>query len=181
MKPYIILFMLLFLTVIIKGQQEMQYNTLTPEEQRVILQKGTEAPFTGEYYQFNEKGTYVCKRCNAPLYLSEHKFDSECGWPSFDDEIPGAVKRIPDADGIRTEILCANCGGHLGHVFLGEGFTEKNIRHCENSISMRASGWEGSIDAGMLNSARRWILSQLIRNQTLIPLISILWRHHQLL
>ena len=114
----------------------MKYNKLTPEEQRVILHKGTEMPFTGKYTENKQEGTYTCKQCGAPLYRSEDKFDSQCGWPSFDDEISGAVKRIPDADGIRTEIVCANCGGHLGHVFLGEGFTAKNTRHCVNSISM---------------------------------------------
>lgn len=114
----------------------MKYNKLTPEEQRVILNKGTEMPFTGKFYLHKEKGTYTCKQCGAPLYRSEDKFDSQCGWPSFDDEIPGAVKRVPDVDGIRTEIVCTNCGGHLGHVFLGEGFTAKNTRHCVNSISM---------------------------------------------
>jgi len=114
----------------------MKYNKLTPEEQRVILNKGTEMPFTGKFYHHKEKGTYTCKQCGAPLYRSEDKFDSQCGWPSFDDEIPGAVKRVPDADGIRTEIVCANCNGHLGHVFLDEGFTAKNTRHCVNSISM---------------------------------------------
>jgi methionine-R-sulfoxide reductase len=111
-------------------------HKLTQEEENVIVKKETETPFTGKYFAFWEKGTYICKRCGAKLYRSENKFEANCGWPSFDKEIHGAVKRLPDPDGVRTEIQCANCGAHLGHVFTGEGFTEKNTRHCVNSISM---------------------------------------------
>ncbi len=118
------------------SQTQNKFKQLTPEEEQVIVNKGTEMPFTGKYYAFWQKGTHVCKRGGAKLYRSENKFEANCGWPIFDDEIPRAVKRLPDPDGRRTEIQCANCGAHLGHVFVGERFTEKNTRHCVNSMSM---------------------------------------------
>jgi methionine-R-sulfoxide reductase len=121
----------------IKNGKDKPYNDLNDIEKFVLLKKGTERPWTGMYTNFKDTGTYVCKQCNAPLYRSNDKFDAHCGWPSFDDEIPGAVKRKKDADGSRTEIICNNCQGHLGHVFEGEQFTNKNTRHCVNSVSIK--------------------------------------------
>ena len=114
----------------------MKYNKLNEQERYIIEQKGTERPHTGIYNDFYEKGTYFCKKCNSALYKSDDKFKSSCGWPSFDDEIKGAIKKVPDIDGRRVEIVCQKCGGHLGHIFEGEGFTSKNIRHCVNSLSL---------------------------------------------
>ena len=143
MKQLVILMMIL-LTLGCSGQDKnkqnnyttMKFNELNAFEKSVIEGKGTERPFTGIYYKHEEKGTYLCKKCNAPLYKSADKFDAHCGWPSFDDEIKGAVKRTTDADGRRTEITCMKCDAHLGHVFIGEGLTKKNTRHCVNSVSL---------------------------------------------
>lgn len=115
----------------------MAYNQLTPQEENVIINKGTEAPFSGEYDDFFKPGTFICRRCNSPLFSSKAKFEAGCGWPSFDENFPNAVKRETDSDGIRTEILCTNCGAHLGHVFEGENFTDRNTRHCVNSVSIK--------------------------------------------
>ncbi len=128
---------LLLITSSCSTNKKMEYNKLTAQEEQVILHKATDRPFTGEYTNKKDAGVYICRRCNAPLYNSKDKFDSHCGWPSFDDEIEGAVKRVPDADGERVEIICNNCGGHLGHVFLNEGFTEKQTRHCVNTSSIK--------------------------------------------
>ncbi len=140
-------------------------NKLTPEEARVIIDKGTEAPFVGEYVNNMAKGVYVCRQCDLPLYKSEHKFEHNCGWPSFDDEIEGAIKRSLDDDGQRTEISCTRCGAHLGHVFEGEDLTPKNIRHCVNSISMKFIPSETSHKKIVLGGGCFWGLEELIRKQ----------------
>ena len=139
MKSFFIIVVALSMVQFSYSQEKgdsMKYKELTEKEKQVIINKGTERAFTGKYYKHDEKGVYTCKRCGAHLYRSDDKFDANCGWPSYDDEIEGAVKRVPDADGRRTEIICNNCGAHLGHVFTGEGYTEKNVRHCVNSISL---------------------------------------------
>ena len=130
------------------SQEILKFYDLNKAESSVINNKGTETPFTGKYTNYKDKGTYICKKCGAALYYSSDKFESDCGWPSFDNEIKGAVKRIPDPDGLRTEIECANCGAHLGHVFTGERLTAKNVRHCVNSISL------GFVPAALLESGR---------------------------
>lgn len=135
----VLLFLITYIAIMSEdtfSQEKLQFNDLSKEESQVINNKGTEAPFRGKYTSHKEKGTYICKKCGSALYHSTAKFESDCGWPSFDDEIQGAVDRFPDPDGMRTEIVCHACGGHLGHVFTGERFTDKNIRHCVNSVSI---------------------------------------------
>ena len=158
----------LLLIIIISNCFIMAQNgkkELTAEEKYVIIDKGTEAPFSGKYFDFSEKGTYVCKQCGSPLYKSSDKFSSNCGWPSFDDEIKGAVKHIPDADGLRTEIVCAKCNAHLGHVFMNEGFTKKNTRHCVNSISLNFITDEKNREAAIFAGGCFWGVEYYMQKQ----------------
>lgn len=135
-RIYILITLIILLFSNNIAQLDMKFNKLTKQEENIIIHKGTEAPYSGKYLNNKEKGSYICKQCNNPLFFSDHKFESNCGWPSFDNEIPGSVLRQKDADGRRTEILCVNCKAHLGHVFTGENFTATNTRHCVNSLSM---------------------------------------------
>ncbi len=161
-----LLFLILFVVLIaaIPEEKKMEYNKLTTEEKRVIIDKGTEMPFTGKYVNYHDDGSYTCKQCGAILFNSSDKFDSECGWPSFDDAIPGTVKKLPDPDGIRTEIECAKCGAHLGHVFYGEGFTSKDTRYCVNSISMNFMPAENEkLDTGYFAGGCFWGVEYLYK------------------
>ena len=143
----------------------MKYNNLTQDEKYIIEQKGTEYRFSGIYNDFYEEGVYLCKKCNAPLYKSEDKFKSSCGWPSFDDEIVGAIKKVPDADGRRVEIVCQKCGGHLGHIFEGEGFTSKNIRHCVNSLSLNFKSKKENLKKAYFAAGCFWGVEFLFQKQ----------------
>jgi peptide methionine sulfoxide reductase msrA/msrB len=144
----------------------MKYNNLTQDEKYIIEQKGTEYRFSGIYNDFYEEGVYLCKKCNAPLYKSEDKFKSSCGWPSFDDEIVGAIKKVPDADGRRVEIVCQKCGGHLGHIFEGEGFTSKNIRHCVNSLSLNFKSKKENFKKAYFAAGCFWGVEFFFQKQT---------------
>ena len=146
-------------------ENTMTLNKLTAEEKKVIIDKGTERAFTGEYYNSKENGTYTCKQCDASLYKSNDKFDARCGWPSFDDEVPGAVKRTLDTDGHRTEITCAKCDAHLGHVFEGEGFTDKNTRHCVNSISLNFISASNSTERAYFAGGCFWGTEYFLQKQ----------------
>ena len=143
----------------------MKYNKLNEQERYIIEQKGTERPHTGIYNDFYEKGTYFCKKCNSALYKSDDKFKSSCGWPSFDDEIVGAIKKVPDADGRRVEIVCQKCGGHLGHIFEGEGFTSKNIRHCVNSLSLNFKSKKENLKKAYFAAGCFWGVEFLFQKQ----------------
>ena len=158
-----ILSLILTISGLLGGNEIMKFNELNSEEERVIIHKGTEQPFSGEFYKNDKIGTYLCKRCDAPLFKSEDKFDSNCGWPSFDDEIEGAVNKVKDADGVRTEITCSNCGAHLGHIFTGENYTNKNIRHCVNSISLNFTPEKQKLETAIFAGGCFWGVEYLFQ------------------
>jgi peptide methionine sulfoxide reductase msrA/msrB len=172
--PELLLLALFVVLIAMPEEKKMEYNKLTPEEKKVIIDKGTEMPFTGKYVDNHDDGSYICKQCGTLLFNSNDKFDSHCGWPSFDDAIPGAVKKLPDPDGMRTEIECAKCGAHLGHVFYGEGYTSKDTRYCVNSISLNFTPEENEkLDSGYFAGGCFWGVEYLYKRLKGVKQVSV--------